>query len=333
MSWTEVERRREVSSWSRRVAVLLLKLAVTALCLWYLARQTNLAGFVDAARTLDGPWLIAAALLLTTEIPLVALRWCWIVDALDRDAESIARTPLIAITAITNFFSQVMPNVASDGLRAWMLVRRGRSWRDGILSVVIDRMVGLGGLIAVGFCILLIPGSGRLLDGHRGAVLAVFAAVLSCAIIGLLLVPLIAPPLERWRYTAWAGMLARATYNVLLGSRVGLGVVGIALSVHLMTILTVWLLGKSLLLPLSPLDAGVLFTAMIAAALLPVSIGGWGIREVAVTSLLQRHGVNFDQALFFSVCFGLIVLIAALPGAVVWAVYSPARATARWNRS
>lgn len=323
-SWATGEWRAEVS-WSRRISVPLLKLAVTALCIWYLERQAKSTGFIKAARTLDVPWLVAAVLVLMTEIIAIAMRWCWIVDALDRRAGSVARAPLIAITAITNFFSQVMPNIASDAIRAWMLVQRGRSWRDGILSVVIDRMIGLGALIAVGFCILLIPGSGRFLDGHRGAVLAVLGAILSCAVVCLVLVPLVAPLLKRWRYTAWAGILSRAMHDVLLGSLAGLRIVGVALSVHLMSILTIWLLGKSLALPLTPLDAAVLFTAIIAATLLPLSIGGWGVREVVVTSLLKNHGVNFDEALFFSVCFGLILLIAALPGALTWAVYSSAR--------
>jgi glycosyltransferase 2 family protein len=59
--------------------------------------------------------------------------------------------------------------------------------------------------------------------------------------------------------------------------------------------------------------------------LIPVSIGGWGVRELAVTSLLGSHGVPLERALFFSVCFGLTLLIAALPGAIVWAAYSPSR--------
>jgi hypothetical protein len=44
-----------------------------------------------------------------------------------------------------------------------------------------------------------------------------------------------------------------------------------------------------------------------------------------VTTLLQSHGVAAEKALFFSVSFGLVLVLAALPGAVVWAVYTPGR--------
>jgi hypothetical protein len=42
-----------------------------------------------------------------------------------------------------------------------------------------------------------------------------------------------------------------------------------------------------------------------------------------VTSLLASQGVPIERGLFFSVCFGVALLVAALPGALMWAVYSP----------
>jgi hypothetical protein len=80
------------------------------------------------------------------------------------------------------------------------------------------------------------------------------------------------------------------------------------------------------------LDAALLFTFMVSIALIPVSIGGWGLRELAISSLLGAYGVPLEQALFFSVSFGLVLMLAALPGAVVWAFFSPARHAAAYQR-
>jgi hypothetical protein len=79
------------------------------------------------------------------------------------------------------------------------------------------------------------------------------------------------------------------------------------------------------LLPIS--DAAILFTVMIGVALVPISIGGWGLRELAVISLLGNHGVPPEKALLFSVCFGLALAVGSLPGALAWLLYSfaPAR--------
>jgi hypothetical protein len=132
--------------------------------------------------------------------------------------------------------------------------------------------------------------------------------------------------LERTRYMRWVGRLAAAAYAVLVQSDAGFAIVGIALGVHGLAILAIWLLGLAAGLPLTPASAAILFTVMLGVALIPVSISGWGVRELAVTALLGQHGIPLEQSLLFSLSFGLAILIAALPGALVWATYSPGRA-------
>jgi hypothetical protein len=65
----------------------------------------------------------------------------------------------------------------------------------------------------------------------------------------------------------------------------------------------------------------VLFVVMTGAVALPISIGGWGLRELAVVSLLGAHGVAPERALLFSVCFGLALAIGSLPGALAWLLF------------
>ena len=65
---------------------------------------------------------------------------------------------------------------------------------------------------------------------------------------------------------------------------------------------------------------------MVGVSLVPITVGGWGLRELATTTLLQAHGVAPERALFFSVSFGLVVFAASSLGATVWAFYSPERA-------
>jgi hypothetical protein len=62
----------------------------------------------------------------------------------------------------------------------------------------------------------------------------------------------------------------------------------------------------------------VLFVVMIGVVAVPISIGGWGLRELAVVSLLGTHGVAPEKALLFSVCFGLALAVGFLPGALAW---------------
>ena len=106
-----------------------------------------------------------------------------------------------------------------------------------------------------------------------------------------------------------------ATHNVLLPwSRLGLSIVLFAAAVHVLSILSVRCIGHALGLSFSLLNSTVLFTLMVAAALIPVSIGGWGVREAAVVAVLTSQGFAAEQALFFSVCYGLTLVFGSLLG-------------------
>ncbi len=211
-------------------------------------------------------------------------------------------------------------------MRVWLLARMGRSWREGLVSVLIDRGVGVGVLLAVTFCVLLFPSRLAALGGYGGIVLVIIGALLAVGVSVILFAPLFAPVLARWRLTRWIGLFALASSDVLLRRSAGRYIVAIALAVHGFTIASIWSLGRAQGFDLSVVDAAALFAVMAGVALLPITVGGWGLRELAVTALLQSHGVPMDRALFFSVSFGLVVLIASSVGAIVWAFYSPERA-------
>jgi hypothetical protein len=89
----------------------------------------------------------------------------------------------------------------------------------------------------------------------------------------------------------------------------------------MLAIVIVWSVGQAEGLPLPLLDAAVLLTVMIGVMLVPVSIGGWGLRELAVISLLADYGIAPEKALLLSVSFGLALAVGSLPGALVWILY------------
>ena len=63
-------------------------------------------------------------------------------------------------------------------MRAWLLVRLGCDWRKAVLSVIIDRGVGVGLLVALGFVILLLPAGLTALGEYRDVIVIVYGGVL-----------------------------------------------------------------------------------------------------------------------------------------------------------
>jgi uncharacterized membrane protein YbhN (UPF0104 family) len=302
----------------KKAAIVALKAAVTLGCLWYVARQVEFAKIAAVASSLDIGWLGLAELVIMLQIPLVALRWNEILQALAGCRQRI--TAMIAVTAIGQFFAQVLPNVVGDGMRAWLLTRLGGGWRNAVTSVVIDRGVGVGLMIALACGILLLPSALSALAGYRDAVLVMYGAMLMAGLGGLLLVPLLVPLLERWRLTRELGAFAAAARRVLIGPR-SPAILAVACLVHALTIFVIWSLGRAQGLALPVSDAAVLFTVMVGISIIPISVGGWGLRELAVVSVLSDHGVAPERALLFSVCFGLVFIVGSLPGALAWLLY------------
>ena len=308
----------------RNSCFFILKLAVTATCLWYAFRQVNLRDLAHILAKFDSAWALLTVLLLVVETPLAGLRWREIFDALETQGKRSHPGPMFAVTAIGIFVAQVLPNVAGDAARVWLLTRLGRSWRLGVMSVIIDRCVGVLVLLTLGFCILLLPSAFTALGGHHMAVLRLFGAILFPAWLCFAFLPQIGSTLERFELVRPLAQLVQATRRALTRYPGGLQIFGLALAIHVLTILSVWSLSRAQALPFTLDDAAVLFTVMTAISVLPISIAGWGLRELAVVALLQAHGVAVELALLFWLSFGLVMLAASLPGAIVWAVYTPA---------
>jgi uncharacterized membrane protein YbhN (UPF0104 family) len=306
----------------QRVALVGFKFAITAACFWYVFNQVQFDDLLRAADNLDFRWIAFATFVLVFQVPLAGWRWSKIAGALEPEGGTVPIGPMIAITAISVFLGQIVPNLMSEGVRVWLLSRIKRGWRRGVGGVLIDRGVGVGTLVAVGFVTLLFPSALTALGGYRVLALFVFAALLASAIFGLVFAPLYVPMLIRWRVTSWIGELIAASHRVLIESAAAFSIVGLALSIHLLSIIGIWSLGRAFAMTLSVIDASVLFTLMVAIAILPISVGGWGLRELAVTAFLGAQGFPAQQAFLFSVTFGLILIVASTPGAVVLMLYS-----------
>jgi len=303
-----------------KAAFIAAKFAVTAGCFWYLSRQIDVAQVFAALPGLNFRWAALALGIALIQIPLVALRWHEIVSVLLPAHERITRAAVTAITSIGVFFTQVLPSVLGDGIRTWLLVKLGCDWRNAVKSVILDRAVGAGAMIALTFLILLLPSALGELGGYRSIVLLVYGAFLACSGFFLLFFPVLFSLLQRARYLRWIVALAADARALVLG-RASPIVLGLAFLVHSLTIVAIWLLARAqgMILPVS--DAAVLFAVIVGVALVPISIGGWGLRELAVVSVLARHGVAPEQALLFSVSFGLMQVISSLPGGLVWGLY------------
>src|ERR1700687_4747783 len=219
-----------------KVAIIAVKLLVTGACFWYLSWQIDLRQVSSSIRLLELRWAALATLMAMLQIPLVAMRWRAILHVLAAIDRRMTDISIIAITAIGLFFAQVLPSVMGEGIRAWLLVRLGCDWRRAVTSVVIDRGVGVGLLIALGLFILLLPSGLSALGGYRDLVLMLYGALLLAGIVVLLLLPRLISLLNRIPYLRWMAGLAADARHVVLGQK-SFVILGLACLIHALTIL------------------------------------------------------------------------------------------------
>ena len=90
---------------------------------------------------------------------------------------------------------------------------------------------------------------------------------------------------------------------------------------HLVGVILMTVLGRSLGLDLDPLTLGWIRSAVLVVTLVPISLSGLGLREGAFAVLLVPLGVKGEQAVALSLLvFGTTQVVPGLAGGIVEAI-------------
>ncbi len=99
----------------------------------------------------------------------------------------------------------------------------------------------------------------------------------------------------------------------------GAGAAGMALSglVITLTINAVILFAHGFGVTLAPAAAYLVVPVAVLFSSLPISIGGWGVREASLSYGLTLFGVASNDAALLGLALGIGLLLASLPGGIV----------------
>jgi uncharacterized membrane protein YbhN (UPF0104 family) len=301
----------------RRWILLALKLAISGGLLYWAFRSVDLGAVAGHFARIDAAWITAALALLAAQIAVAGQRWTWIAERLGAPLP-VARA--VRYSAIAAFFNQALPStVGGDAMRAWLLGRGDRHWKRAIYSVVVDRIAGVGFLAAIVAACL--PWSLDLISAHEGraAVIVIgFGGVAGFA-LGLALGAV--RPGERltaWRVVRFSFEIAAAARIALVNRARGFGIAVLSVVIHFLTVGAVWCLARSIALAPNALALLILIPPVILISMIPVSIGGWGIRESAMVVAFGYAGIESSQALAISVLYGASNLVLGGVGGIIW---------------
>jgi uncharacterized protein (TIRG00374 family) len=290
------------------------RLAVSAALLAAVATRIDLG---DArSRIAAGSWLLyaLAVAVLFASFVLAALRW-----GIFLRAAGLATEPRQALRAylIGVFTMNFLPTqVGGDVVRTYIVSRPGTRVLAGA-TVVLDRVTALGCLLVLGFLAAAsdpsaVPGSLLVaLAAATGVLAATTALVASVAQLSGRLANRVPSRLRSWGGAAAEGTRACLRRGVLARSVV------LGLAFQVLVVFSLWLVADSLRMHLTLPLLAVVFPLTLLISMLPVSIGGLGVREWSYVILLGRVGVDVTDATVLSLAMAVANAAAGLPGAAM----------------
>ena len=297
-----------------RPFLLPFKFAVSGLLIVLVIRNIDLDSFAERFAGQSRFWLIAAAVITMAQILLAGLRWDQIIRGLG------ARVPIEAVMRVTYigvfFNAWLLGNIGGDIARGALAPEGGIGRLKIIYSVLFDRVVTLAGL---GLVILPVI---ALNMGPLSRSIPVFAslAVAALPFIALTAIGLITPAINERGTGAMAKIRELGLTWKLLCQRPGrLGAaLAIAAASQIAIPAVAYGLARAQHLDVAFLDFLVLIPPVVLLSALPISIGGWGVRENAMIIALAPIGVTASSALLIAVQLALLAGLLSLPGGILW---------------
>ena len=304
-----------------------VKLMVSAGGVWFVLHEYDLFGILPRMLERGQGWLALALGIVIAQIAVAAIRWHSILRSLRLPMPLSAVVQIFYAMAFLNSF--LPAGLAGDTLRVWLLRRNPHGIATAVNSVLIDRLVVVLALllaaVAVQPFLWLQAGTPILTLAIVGSALSLIAAI--CAV--MFVVPRIHCP-SHWPILGRLMPMLHAVSRDL--RQVFLGMTGFSRAIVSAFASNLLLVGAGFALAYGAgIDVGfvtwlVVMSVVLLVSALPISVGGWGTREIAMVYMLGLFAVPPDLAAAVSIQFGLCLTVASLVGAPVWAMLGQNRA-------
>ena len=290
-----------------------IKLAVTGGLLFLIFRSVN-TGDASTALTAVSPWYLLVALLLQlASNTAAASRWYLIMS---RIGFGQSWSFFLKSYFKGAFFNQGLPtSIGGDGLRILDCSRNQGTAEDAFYGVFIDRIIGLAGLLLLNITALTMNRSLLPVNVYYPLLL-----ILSALTGGLILLFYLRKFrfFVTGRYLGFLGRLSQRYFQVY-SSVTSISVqLGLSIITHLLSMTAFFMIGRGVGLDFSLQVYLVLVPPVILLTILPISLAGWGVREGAMVGFFLLVGADKSRVLTFSILYGLVALVASLPGLVVY---------------
>jgi uncharacterized protein (TIRG00374 family) len=292
-----------------------LKAVCTAGLLWLLLEQIDAAAAAQQILEIRSYPLTGALILLFSMSVPGAARWTVVLRVVDFPLRFLRTWPILLVAS---FFNHALPStMGGDIVRMAQCYRIGIPLKIAISNVVIDRLTSFASLMVL--VTMTLPIIFFIIrDTSEWWIAPAFVGIGFAGIYLLMSLKHIPMRVKRWRFVGTTISVSEHLSKVLLDGRWWPKVMAAGLAVHLMRVVAVWMLADGLRIDASLIDCVALVPLALLVTIIPISLGGWGLREGAFLVAFGLVGVTPGDAVVLSITFGITSIVASLPGGLIW---------------
>ena len=298
-----------------------LKAGLTLFAFWFVFRGIDFDLLRDMLHRQNWNFLAIAVGFFIAQMMVGSMRWRLVLNALSETGIMLLNhAKALKIYYISMFFTCCLPGtVGGDVVRVWLAKSEGIPLNTAIHSVIIDRIIAL---VALGVMIILALPMLASLAGFNPWVIFMAIAVLS--IVGILFLINLERIISRYKHIRVIGWLLYFldSLRLILRQRVAsIKSFLIAILTHTFYCIGAYFLAQSFHINMSLIQCIILMPPVLLATTIPISIGGWGIREAGTIFMFGFIGISQAQALMLSIQLGIVIIIVSLPASILWLIY------------
>lgn len=314
-----------------RIAVVFCGIAVGV---FWISRDVGWGNLAKAFRSINlGVFALVLGVFVISQM-IVGLRW-WLL--LRSQSIFIRFWAVVRLYLLGWFYNNFMPgSVGGDLLRAWYVTKHTDKKFEAVLSVFVDRVIGLSStlVIAVSFYLLFLRDKGlELTSGSSGLfnAMAEYKSIFFWAIIfitGVLCILLLHKKSRSMllkvcshiKQSGWRMILKFKNAFVIYCKKplTMLLAFGLTVFLQMLAITAFWLLGSNMGIQADVKYYYVFFTLTWVLGAVPISIGGAVVVEGMLAYLfITFAGVAKEAASALALCQRAVWMLASLPGAAI----------------
>ena len=291
-----------------------IKILLTFLLFFFLLQEINFETVKLILQNLNTKHIVFCFFMIIVQLLIQSYRWYLI---LKWKRLSLSLIKCLSILWSGHFFNQVLPtSIGGDMIRCYLLNKNKIKFLDSLNSILIDRIIGVIGLLVI--MIFSLP----FLISEVGFNNKFFNISILCLMLIIFLAGLFF--LDKFikqyksKFYEYISKFSIDLRKLSFSNIIGIKLMILSLMIHLFSGLAFANLAFSMQIEINwlPFFSVICITNLLV--ILPISISGWGIRETILVVGLGLISISKEEAITLSILYGILLILSSLPGLLTW---------------